>query len=122
MFTRFTYTHSRQCESEGPCEVETREQLRSTWGLLWEKCVRVVPRPCEVSKFFMTAVGGGGEKNDMCRVQVKQALGWMLRGFGGEDAVWDWRFLAVEETSLRMAKELAIRSRAGRGAGVDLDL
>lgn len=126
LFARFTYTHARQCGSEVLCEVETREQLRSSWKELWETCVRAVPRPCEVSKFFMMSMrseGGVSErKNDMCRTQVRQALGWVLRGFGGEDAAWDWSFLTVEESSLRMAKELAIRSRTGRGTRIDLDL
>lgn len=116
LFAGLTYTHSRQCASDMTCEIETRSQLWSAWEQLWESCGGAVPRPCEVSRFFMTATRAGpGERVNTCKVQVRQALGGILRGLEGEDALWSWRFLSVEETSLRMAKELAIRSRAGQG-------
>ncbi|KAL0640491.1 hypothetical protein Q9L58_000462 [Maublancomyces gigas] len=115
LFAGLTYTHSRQCMSDVGCEEETREQLWSTWEQLWGTCRGAVPRPCEVSKFFMTAARAEPEeKNNTCRMQVRQALGWILRGLEGEDALWNWRFLSVESASLRMAKELAIRPRVGR--------
>lgn len=116
LFAGLTYTHSRQCASNVGCEVETRGQLWSAWKQLWGSCKGAVPRPCEVSRFFMTAIRAGpGEGADTCKVQVRQALGGILRGLEGEDALWSWRFLSVEEASLRVAKELAIRSRTGQG-------
>lgn len=116
LFAGLTYTHSRQCMSDVECEVETRSQLWSTWEQLWGSCRGAVPRPCEVSRFFMTAARTESEEsNNTCRMQVRQALGWILRGLEGEDALWNWRFLSVEETSLSMAKELAIRSKVGQG-------
>lgn len=121
LFAGLTYKHSQQCTSDVDCEAETRGQLRSTWKQLWGSCGKAVPRPCEVSRFFMTAAArteSGEKNNSTCRVQVRQALGWILRGLEGEDALWNWRFLSVEETSLRMAKELAIRSRVGQGRWV----
>lgn len=114
LFDGFAYPHSRHCRGKTECEAETRSQLKSDWKELWEECTRAVPRPCEVSRFFMAGERvDWGEKNGMCRGPIRALLGRMLRSFGGEDAVWNWRFLSVEETSLRMAREMAIRRGEG---------
>lgn len=86
LFGTLNYPHSSMCGGAAECEVETRRRLLEGWSAMWESCRDKVPRPSEISKFFMTA-----EQQGHCSEQVKGLLKHMLEDMGGADAAWDLR-------------------------------
>ncbi|KAI5852567.1 hypothetical protein DFP73DRAFT_6952 [Morchella snyderi] len=98
LFGKLAYPHSSKCEDTVGCEAETRHGLLKGWNAMWERCKGEVPRPSEISRFFMTT-----EQKGPCGAQVMDLLKGMLEDMGGADAAWDLR---VGEAVYGMGEEV----------------